>query len=241
MYTSQIRTVARRALQDKWGIALFVALVAVILGGANAAISPSFTAQANNAYDTINGFIGFPSYSTYIPFELHSDFMGGHTYLGVIAGIYGLMTLIVGGAVRQGLCQFNINLIKKDAPADFDILFSKFSNFGKCFLLNFAMGIYIFAWTLLLVIPGIIATYRYAMAPYIMAQNPDIGVLDAINQSTELMRGHKSQLFWLDLTFIGWGLLSVFTLGIGFLWLNPYMESARAIFYLELTGQLPSA
>ncbi len=145
------------------------------------------------------------------------------------------------GAVRQGLCQFNINLIKKDAPAEFNVLFSKFSNLGKCLLLNLAMWLLILAWSLLLIIPGIIAAYRYAMAPYIMAQNPDIGVMDAIGQSKELMRGHKGRLFWLDLTFVGWALLSVLTFGIGFLWLNPYMEAARAAFYLERTDQLPSA
>lgn len=77
------------------------------------------------------------------------------------------------------------------------------------------------------------------MAPYIMAQNPDIGVMDAIGQSKELMRGHKGRLFWLSLTFIGWVLLSVLTFGIGFLWLNPYMEAAQAAFYLERTDQLP--
>ena len=63
---------------------------------------------------------------------------------------------------------------------------------------------------------GIIAAYRYAMAPYLMAQNPDIGVMDAIDQSKELMRGHKSRLFWLDLTFLGWVFLSALSLGIGF-------------------------
>ena len=74
----------------------------------------------------------------------------------------------------------------------------------------------------------------------LLAQNPDIGVMDAIGQSKELMRGHKGRLFWLSLTFIGWVLLSVLTFGIGFLWLNPYMEAAQAAFYLERTDQLPS-
>ena len=120
-------------------------------------------------------------------------------------------------------------------------MFSKFSNLGKCLLLNLAMWLLILAWSLLLIIPGIIAAYRYAMAPYIMAQNPDIGVMDAIGQSKELMRGHKGRLFWLDLTFVGWAVLSVLTFGIGFLWLNPYMEAALAAFYLERTDQLPSA
>jgi len=229
-----------------WGVALVVTLVAVIMGDVNAAVLPSFTVQVGEAFYTVGSSDGFqylariPFAFEPAPFAFELAFAEPSGFLSVVVGIYGVVVLIIGGAVRQGLCQFNINLIKKDAPAEFNVLFSKFSNLGKCLLLNLAMWLLIFAWSLLLIIPGIIAAYRYAMAPYIMAQNPDIGVMDAIGQSKELMRGHKGRLFWLSLTFIGWVLLSVLTFGIGFLWLNPYMEAAQAAFYLERTDQLPS-
>lgn len=239
MHASQIRAIARSALRGMWGVALVVALVAVIIGDVNAAVLPSFTVQAGDAFYTVGSSDGF-SYLVHIPFAFELAFAEPFGFLGVVIGIYGVVVLIIGGAVRQGLCQFSINLIKKDAPAEFNVLFSKFSNLGKCLLLNLAMWLLIFAWSLLLIVPGIIAAYRYAMAPYIMAQNPDIGVMDAIGQSKELMRGHKGRLFWLSLTFIGWVLLSVLTFGIGFLWLNPYMEAVQAAFYLERTDQLPS-
>lgn len=239
MYARQVRAIARSALRGMWGVALVVALVAVIIGDVNAAVLPSFTVQAGDAFYTVGSSDGF-SYLVHIPFAFELAFAEPFGFLGVVIGIYGVVVLIIGGAVRQGLCQFSINLIKKDAPAEFNVLFSKFSNLGKCLLLNLAMWLLIFAWSLLLIVPGIIAAYRYAMAPYIMAQNPDIGVMDAIGQSKELMRGHKGRLFWLSLTFIGWVLLSVLTFGIGFLWLNPYMEAAQAAFYLERTDQLPS-
>ena len=176
-------------------------LVAVIIGDVNAAVLPSFTVQAGDAFYTVGSSDGF-SYLVHIPFAFELAFAEPFGFLGVVIGIYGVVVLIIGGAVRQGLCQFSINLIKKDAPAEFNVLFSKFSNLGKCLLLNLAMWLLIFAWSLLLIVPGIIAAYRYAMAPYIMAQNPDIGVMDAIGQSKELMRGHKGRLFWLSLTFI---------------------------------------
>ncbi|CAK7022031.1 MAG: hypothetical protein PEGG_00906 [Paraeggerthella hongkongensis] len=239
MYARQVRAIARSALRGMWGVALVVALVAVIIGDVNAAVLPSFTVQAGDAFYTVGSSDGF-SYLVHIPFAFELAFAEPFGFLGVVIGIYGVVVLIIGGAVRQGLCQFSINLIKKDAPAEFNVLFSKFSNLGKCLLLNLAMWLLIFAWSLLLIVPGIIAAYRYAMAPYIMAQNPDIGVMDAIGQSKELMRGHKGRLFWLSLTFIGWVLLSVLTFGIGFLWLNPYMEAVQAAFYLERTDQLPS-
>lgn len=246
MHASQIRALARSVLRGMWGVALVVTLVAVTMGDVNVAVLPSFTVQVGEAFYTVGSSDGFqylariPFAFEPAPFAFELAFAEPSGFLSVVVGIYGVVVLIIGGAVRQGLCQFNINLIKKDAPAEFNVLFSKFSNLGKCFLLNLAMWLLIFAWSLLLIIPGIIAAYRYAMAPYIMAQNPDIGVMDAIGQSKELMRGHKGRLFWLSLTFIGWVLLSVLTFGIGFLWLNPYMEAAQAAFYLERTDQLPS-
>lgn len=245
MHASQIRALARSVLRGMWGVALVVTLVAVIMGDVNVAVLPSFTVQVGEAFYTVGSSDGFqylariPFAFEPAPFAFELAFAEPSGFLSVVVGIYGVVVLIIGGAVRQGLCQFNINLIKKDAPAEFNVLFSKFSNLGKCFLLNLAMWLLIFAWSLLLIIPGIIAAYRYAMAPYIMAQNPDIGVMDAIGQSKELMRGHKGRLFWLSLTFIGWAFLSVLTFGIGFLWLNPYMEAAQAAFYLERTDQLP--
>lgn len=246
MHASQIRAIARSVLRGMWGVALVVTLVAVIMGDVNVAVLPSFTVQVGEAFYTVGSSDGFqylariPFAFEPAPFAFELAFAEPSGFLSVVVGIYGVVVLVIGGAVRQGLCQFNINLIKKDAPAEFNVLFSKFSNLGKCLLLNLAMWLLIFAWSLLLIIPGIIAAYRYAMAPYIMAQNPDIGVMDAIGQSKELMRGHKGRLFWLSLTFIGWVLLSVLTFGIGFLWLNPYMEAAQAAFYLERTDQLPS-
>ncbi len=246
MHASQIRAIARSVLRGMWGVALVVTLVAVIMGDVNVAVLPSFTVQVGEAFYTVGSSDGFqylariPFAFEPAPFAFELAFAEPSGFLSVVVGIYGVVVLIIGGAVRQGLCQFNINLIKKDAPAEFNVLFSKFSNLGKCFLLNLAMWLLIFAWSLLLIIPGIIAAYRYAMAPYIMAQNPDIGVMDAIGQSKEFMRGHKGRLFWLNLTFVGWVLLSVLTLGIGFLWLNPYMEAVQAAFYLERTDQLPS-
>ena len=94
-----------------------------------------------------------------------------------------------------------------------------------------------FLWSLLFIVPGIIASYRYALAPYLMAENPDMGVMEAIARSKELMNGSKWRLFCLQLSFIGWSLLCVLTLGIGYLWLAPYQNAAEAAFYLEVTGR----
>ena len=92
----------------------------------------------------------------------------------------------------------------------------------------------IFLWSLLFIIPGIIKTFSYAMTPYILDENPELGPSEAIHRSRMMMKGHKFDLFWLWLSFIGWGILNLFTAGIGSLWLMPYMYTSTAAFYQEV-------
>lgn len=99
------------------------------------------------------------------------------------------------------------------------------------------MALFIWLWSLLFIVPGIIAAYRYRLAPYLMAENPNLGIREAVNMSKELMAGHKWRLFCLNLSFIGWGILSALTCGIGDLWLNPYIYAANAAFYVDRTGR----
>lgn len=94
--------------------------------------------------------------------------------------------------------------------------------------------VYVFLWSLLLLIPGCIKAYSYAMTPYILKDNPEMKNNAAIEESMRIMNGHKLELFLLDLSFIGWALLSFLTCGIGFLWLAPYMNMARVNFYEDL-------
>ena len=94
--------------------------------------------------------------------------------------------------------------------------------------------VYVFLWSLLLLIPGCIKAYSYAMTPYILKDNPEMKNNAAIEESMRMMDGHKLELFLLDLSFIGWALLSLLTCGIGFLWLAPYMNMARVNFYEDL-------
>ena len=94
--------------------------------------------------------------------------------------------------------------------------------------------VYIFLWSLLLLIPGCIKAYSYAMTPYILKDNPEMKNNAAIEESMRMMDGHKLELFLLDLSFIGWAILSILTCCIGFLWLVPYMNMARVNFYEDL-------
>ena len=96
------------------------------------------------------------------------------------------------------------------------------------------MHIFLILWSLLFLIPGIVKAFSYAMTPYILEENPELGANEAIDRSRAMMKGHKFDLFWLYLSFIGWFVLCCLTLGIGFLWLTPYMETATAAFYEDV-------
>ena len=92
-------------------------------------------------------------------------------------------------------------------------------------------------WSLLLVIPGIIKSYSYAMTSFILKGEPEMKNNAAIEKSMAMMEGNKMKLFMLDLSFIGWAILCIFTLGIGLLFLQPYVAISRAAFYEDLKAQ----
>lgn len=94
-----------------------------------------------------------------------------------------------------------------------------------------------FALMIVIIVGLSILLQRYAAAPYLLAQNPQMTASQAISHSRAIMRGHEKRLFFLELSFFGWSLLAGLTCGIGLLWLYPYINAARAAFYLELTGQ----
>lgn len=99
------------------------------------------------------------------------------------------------------------------------------------------MSIYIFLWCLLLFIPGIIKSYSYCFAPYISMDNDELTAEECINESMKMMNGNKMKLFLLDLSFIGWYLLCIVTLGIAILWVVPYHEAARIALYEDIKAQ----
>ena len=108
-------------------------------------------------------------------------------------------------------------------------------------LINFVLGsIFTFLWTWLLIIPGIIKAYSYSMTPYIVkdmvASGKQVSATDGINASKELMKGHKMALFIFDLSFLGWNILAAITCGIGYLWVTPYYQTAKANFYRHIAG-----
>lgn len=131
---------------------------------------------------------------------------------------------------------FYLSLIRRENP-QIGSVFSIYSDGKmslKLILTSILQGIYIFLWSLLLLIPGIIKGFSYSQTFFILKDHPEYSANQAITESKKLMKGYKWKLFVLYLSFIGWAILCLFTLGIGFLWLIPYVTTSLATFYNEL-------
>ena len=120
-------------------------------------------------------------------------------------------------------------------------LFDGFNDYGRILGTALLQAVYTFLWSLLLVIPGIVKSYSYAMTNYILLDEPELRYDAAIEKSMKLMAGNKMKLFLLDLSFIGWALLCVLTFGIGLFWLKPYVSTAHAAFYEDIKNNLQGA
>lgn len=153
-------------------------------------------------------------------------------------GLLSLLTLPMGYALSVAF----LNVSRTQCNPQLESMFTVYrDNFLKAFLVPLLQGLFVFLWSLLFVIPGVIMAYAYSMAIYVANDNPELSAMDAIRKSRELMNGHKWDLFVLDLSFIGWIFLCLLTCGIGFFFLAPYIEMAHVEFYRELTEQATEA
>ena len=146
--------------------------------------------------------------------------------------------IVIVGPLTVGLSYYLINFVETDSKGDnFEILMEGFKkSLATSIISNLLVMIFTFLWSLLFIIPGIIKALAYSMTPYIIAENPDIEPMAAIDKSREIMNGNKMRLFFLYFSFLGWFILCIFTFGIGFIFLAPYIQTTVANFYVELRG-----
>lgn len=207
-----LRKRARDNLSGMWPLAIAVAAVAALLGGIGQSFIPDIE---------------------YTQKLFHWE---ENLRLTWKTGVFSTLAFILGGTLELGYCQFLLKQHDQQGP-EFNDLFSQFHRFGTGFAQQFLRGLYIVLWSLLLVIPGIMAAYSYAMTPFILTDHPEMTASEAIKRSKQMMDGHKGELFVLDLTFIGWNMLASACMNLGYLFLNPYRQAAQAAFYRELLRQ----
>jgi len=150
----------------------------------------------------------------------------------------GSLGMLVLGPLTCGVSACYIKNSRDREKMEVENMFAPFKvDFGGTFLLGLLMDLFIALWSLLFVIPGIIKYYSYSMSYYIKCDHPEYDWKQCINESRKLMNGHKAELFYQDLSFIGWAIVGSLCAGVGFLWVNAYAESAKAEFYKDLIGQ----
>lgn len=144
-------------------------------------------------------------------------------------------TLLLAGPFGIGLALVIIKIVRGNPTVDLKDVFHSFSErFVKDMLLGLMIGVFTFLWSLLFIIPGIIKAYSYSMSYYISLDHPDWDWKACIEESKRITEGHKTELFVLDLSFIGWYIVGSLCCGIGGLWVAPYHQAAIANYYEAL-------
>ena len=149
-----------------------------------------------------------------------------------------VLAIIVAYPLAYGFAILFLDLFREGKPIDIGKLFDGFKDFGRVWGTLILVAVYTILWTCLLIIPGIVKSYSYALTPFILKDEPELRYNAAIEKSMRMMNGYKMKLFLLDLSFIVWMILSILTLGIGLLFLQPYMNNASAAFYEDLKAEL---
>lgn len=214
---AEIKQRAKDVLRVNYWKAFLVALVMGLLGGSDSG------GGGGSSYSRL-----FDSADTYDLAIIYA------TIMLMIMLIALLVRLIIGYALQVGGTKFFIRAAEGETNTSFLGYSFKKNRYIKIVLTMLLRDVYLFLWTLLLIIPGVIKGYSYRLVPYILADNPEIGYNRAIELSNEMTRGHKWNMFVLDLSFLGWYILGTIAFCIGVLFVAPYELATNAELYLIL-------
>ncbi|WP_214874599.1 DUF975 family protein [Exiguobacterium sp. CH10] len=194
---------ARQALKGKWWLMAGLALLFMIINGIPQGFAPSVDPNSTE-----------PLTSTDVTLSFVSNV---------------LQILIAPLAIGWSWLALNVS---RGNGASLSTLFKPFqTRYVKHVITSFVMGVFLVLWTLLLIVPGIIKGFSYSLTPYILRDQPELSALESITESRRLMDGHKMEAFMLFLSFFGWFLVGILTLGIGFFFIGPYFSTTYATFY----------
>ena len=209
---SELRAQARERLEGKWGT--FVLMTFLML--------------------VIQTILQIPGYIGSLLEILSPENVLASLSFSNISNILSLLALPLSWGLTVSLLRNH-----REESVDLENLFDGFrgGRYTRVFCAIFLVNLFTFLWALLLIIPGIMKAFSYALTPYIIMDEPELTARQAITRSCEIMEGRLCKLFCLYLSFIGWGILSLLTFGIGFLWLVPYMNASIAAFYEDARAE----
>ena len=209
---SELRAQARERLEGKWGT--FVLMTFLML--------------------VIQTILQIPGYIGSLLEVLSPENVLASLSFSNISNILSLLALPLSWGLTVSLLRNH-----REESVDLENLFDGFrgGRYTRVFCALFLVQLFTFLWALLLIIPGIIKAFSYALTPYILLDEPELTARQAITRSCEIMQGRRWKLFCLYFSFIGWGILCLLTFGIGFLWLVPYMNASVAAFYEDARAE----
>ena len=217
---SKLKGDAKKSLKGHWSDTLIIIVLYIIIFSIAQRLDVKVFGGNNVTYDILQK-------PDYFKFEILNNHLEYHVRLfSMIAGLMMLMGL-------------NSYFLKRSRNEEvtWQELFNKYNLILDALLIGIFVAIFVFCWTLLLIIPGIIATIAYSMAYLVKLDNKDLNAIECIKKSKELMKGHKFDYFLLQLSFIGWILLGPFTLFLLYFWLAPYMAKTNCNLYNELVNK----
>ena len=234
-YAADFRRIAREALRGRWGIAVIAGLLASLLGAIGSG-GPELNIELNDGH--FRAGLSVAGQDIISTDGMHWGLFAGITaYILIFAILMGIVLFVLGSVIEVGYYKFNLDLGDRRNEAEIGTMFGYFNFWKTTAAARLLQTLYIILWSLLFIIPGIMAAYSYSMTGYILAENPNMPADEAIARSKQMMDGNRWRLFCLQISFIGWSILSsLLTFGIGDLWLTPYRQAASAVFYREISG-----
>lgn len=233
----EAKEVMRGAKVSPYGFTLVYLLIGLVLSFLGLYASAPSTIASLEQFRDLNLNIQIPGYLTFLN-SLPALPTGA-------AGFVSILVALVAAVLEAGVILYHLG-VREGKEMPFSTLFEGFGMAGRVIVLTLLEGIFVALWSMLFVIPGIVAAYRYRFALYNLCENPDLSAMDAIRMSKAQTRGFKGKLFVLDLSFIGWIFLSGLTCDILSIWLQPYMIQTdigyfQAIKRIQGIGLLPDS
>ncbi|WP_141433799.1 DUF975 family protein [Bacillus sp. 03113] len=211
MTISEIKKKARTSLSGQWGKAVLLTLLVFLLN------------------TVIPGIFEIPLSGGFQNWIVQEETPASVTIINIIIAI-----VLIPFSISVSWFFLSLSRLEKPQIGDTFAIYKDGKTSIKVIGTSILAGIFTFLWTLLLIIPGIIKSISYSQAYFLLKDHPEYKVLEAISESKKRMKGYKWKYFLMNLSFIGWGILALLTLGIGFLWLVPYVSASLATFYNEL-------
>ncbi len=237
-YAADFRSIARNALSGRWTIAVLTGFVASLVGAVSSG-GPEINLNFGDGGPSASFEVGNQQIYTFgggWDETLTGILIGGAAVILVVALVVAVAYLFLGSVTSVGYARFNLDMVDRQKEPEINTMFSYFKYWKTLVAANLLRGLIVFLWTLLFIIPGIIAAYGYKMTDYILAEHPELTAGEALERSKQMMEGNRFRLFCLEFSFVGWDFLCLLTLGIGNLWLMPYKQAAAAAFYREVSG-----